>query len=394
MQVIKEIIENKEKKTIKQVEIYFNHKKANEIMKEGQEKYKRIISSKQINPVVMSKILELFSNNISISKISKLIGFSRKTIKNNLNKCKTIENKFEQQGKIYNKKIYFYKILIRYSIDVWSKNWLLNSASKSNVWTQNSEIKYQKFLDWFFSFVKTYVNLKISVNVLLYHWDKYLKENNLKNEKTLVKSTIYYWIRANKYKFSKQKFIKLSQGLYFKKKKKTVTKIYNDNSKSILEFREDTKNNNLSKAYEIDLVKGKLSDKYSILTCLNKKTRMLYAKITKPNALDVKNNLIKIINENNLQIDQLIIDNGSENVLLNKISSIKQIYRCRPYCSSDKGQIENIHRLLRYWIKKGVSIDKISQIYLNQVVNIINDYPREIYQSGKLMSAIEFSKMI
>ena len=66
----------------------------------------------------------------------------------------------------------------------------------------------------------------------------------------------------------------------------------------------------------------------------------------------------------------------------------------RPYCSSDKGQIENIHRLLRYWIKKGVSIDKISQNYLNQVVNIINDYPREIYQSGKLMSAMEFSKKI
>lgn len=394
MQVIKKIIKNKEEKTIKQVEIYFNHQKANDIMKEGQEKYKRVVSNKQISPVVMSKILELFSNNISISKIAQILGYSRKTITNNLNKCKTIENKFEQQGKIYNKKIYFYKTLIRYSIDVWSKNWLLNSASKTDVWTKNSEIKYQKFLDWFSLFIKNYVNLKISANVLLYHWYKYLDKNSIKNEKTPVKSTIYYWIRENKYKFSKQKFIKLSKGLYFKKKRKTITKIYDDNSKSILEFKKYIKNNDLSNAYEIDLVKGKISDKYSILTCLNKKTRMLYAKITKPNALDVHNNLIKIIDENNLQIDQLIIDNGSENVLLNKIPSIKQIYRCRPYCSSDKGQIENIHRLLRYWIKKGVSIDKISQNYLNQVVNIINDYPREIYQSGKLMSAMEFSKMI
>ena len=118
MQVIKKIIKNKEEKTIKQVEIYFNHQKANDIMKEGQEKYKRVVSNKQISPVVMSKILELFSNNISISKIAQILGYSRKTITNNLNKCKTIENKFEQQGKIYNKKIYFYKTLIRYSIDV------------------------------------------------------------------------------------------------------------------------------------------------------------------------------------------------------------------------------------------------------------------------------------
>ncbi|MBR4025854.1 MAG: hypothetical protein IKJ03_02750 [Mycoplasmataceae bacterium] len=47
------------------------------------------------------------SKNISISKIAQILGYSRKTITNNLNKCKTIENKFEQQGKIYNKKILF-----------------------------------------------------------------------------------------------------------------------------------------------------------------------------------------------------------------------------------------------------------------------------------------------
>ena len=31
------------------------------------------------------------------------------------------------------------------------------------------------------------------------------------------------------------------------------------------------------------------------------------------------------------------------------------------------------------------------QDYLNQIVNIINDYPQEIYQDNKLMSAIEFN---
>lgn len=154
------------------------------------------------------------------------------------------------------------------------------------------------------------------------------------------------------------------------------------------------KNKNLDNAYEIDLVKGSINDKYAILTCLNKLTRMFYSKIVEPNSIDVKNKLIEIIKENNLQIDQLIIDNGSENVLLKEIESIKQIYRCRPYCSSDKGQIENIHKLLRYWIEKGKSIDNIKQNELNEIVWKINNYPRRIYENDKLMSAMEFSKRI
>ncbi|MBR2022583.1 MAG: hypothetical protein IJ997_02725 [Mycoplasmataceae bacterium] len=34
-----------------------------------------------------------FEKNISISKIAQILGYSRKTITNNLNKCKTIEMK-------------------------------------------------------------------------------------------------------------------------------------------------------------------------------------------------------------------------------------------------------------------------------------------------------------
>ena len=162
-------------------------------------------------------------------------------------------------------------------------------------------------------------------------------------------------------------FIKLSNGLYYKNNSKPMQRIYDDNSKSILDFEKDMENKSLDNAYEIDLVKGSKGDEFSILTCINKKTRKLYSKIVKPNSIDVKNKLKSIIKENNLKVDQLIIDNGSENVLLHEIKGIKQIYRCRPYCSSDKGQIKNIHRLLRFWIKKGESIDKISQEILSKV---------------------------
>ena len=39
----------------------------------------------------MCKILKLWSQNISISEISKIIEFSRKIIKNNLDKCQSIK---------------------------------------------------------------------------------------------------------------------------------------------------------------------------------------------------------------------------------------------------------------------------------------------------------------
>lgn len=182
--------------------------------------------------------------------------------------------------------------------------------------------------------------------------------------------------------------------MYPRIKKVPNPRTYDDNSKSILEFANDMQNKSLINAYEIDLVKGKIDDQYAILTCINKATRELYAKITKPNSIDVKYNLEKIIDENQLEIKQLIIDNSSENVCLNEIESIGQIYRCQPYCSSDKGQIENVHRLLRYWIKKRTSIDLINQKTLDIVVEKINNYPRRVFDNDKLMSAMEFRNQI
>ncbi|QQH28217.1 hypothetical protein HYE02_00815 [Mycoplasmopsis bovis] len=48
----------------------------------------------------------------------------------------------------------------------------------------------------------------------------------------------------------------------------------------------------------------------------------------------------------------LTIDNGSENYKLPEIESIKEIFHCHPYSSSEKGSIENAHRLLRRYISQ------------------------------------------
>lgn len=387
----KKIEINNLKKKIYEINVIINENFANEAVIDGQRRYSRTITLKQFNPITMNWVLKLYSQNLSISRISEITSFSRKAIKMNLEKSKMIDISYVKNGIHLKKPIMFLKETTTYSIKKWVQNWLSNSSKKSLTWTRNSEKKYKHFIYWFKNF-KNPLGIKLSVDLLLYYWHKEKTKNNLNDSQTPAKSTIYYWIEHCKYGFNKQMFIKLSKGLYYKNKSKPMQRIYDDNSKSILDFEKDMKSKSLDNAYEIDLVKGSKNDEFSILTCINKRTRKLYSKIVKPNSIDVKNKLESIIKENNLKIDQLIIDNGSENVLLHKIKNIKQIYRCRPYCSSDKGQIENIHRLLRYWIKKGKSIDKISQEILNNIVEKINNYPRRVYESGKLMSANEFQK--
>lgn len=381
---------NNESKMIEETKISFNAKVAQEYMIEGQKKYHRIISSKQITPIVMSKILQLYAQKTPISKIATIVDFSCKAIRNNLVKAKITKVHYLDFAKFYGKKVRYSRIQTIYSLKHWCQNWIHNSANKSYVWTKSSLLKYQTFLRWSSSFENPF-GIKLSSDVILYFWKKYLKENNINNAKTPTKQTIYNWIAKGKYNFNKRMFLKLSRNLHNKNVIKRKRRTYDDFSKSILDFQDDMKGKDLINAYELDLVKGKRSDPFAILTCINKKTRIAYAKKVKPNACDVKTKLLEIIEENNLQIDQLIIDNGSENVLLYEIKSIKQIYRCRPYCSSDKAQIENVHRILRYWIPKGKSINSIQQRDLDEIMNKINNYPRSIYENGKLMSAIEFA---
>uniref|UniRef100_UPI000B2F8C89 IS30 family transposase n=1 Tax=Mycoplasmopsis bovis TaxID=28903 RepID=UPI000B2F8C89 len=115
---------------------------------------------------------------------------------------------------------------------------------------------------------------------------------------------------------------------------------------------------------------------YCILTLINRKSRMFYCTLSRRNAKAIKENLEKLIKDNNLVIDTLTIDNGSENYKLPEIESIKEIFHCHPYSSSEKGSIENAHRLLRRYIPKGKSIDKYVGQDLKPIADFINSHPR------------------
>ena len=67
--------------------------------------------------------------------------------------------------------------------------------------------------------------------------------------------------------------------------------------------------------------------------------------------------LIDVYHQYQLKIEGLIIDNGSENAYLHCFDELTKIYRCNPYNPTDKPRVENVNRLIRYWIPKSVSID-------------------------------------
>ena len=95
-----------------------------------------------------------------------------------------------------------------------------------------------------------------------------------------------------------------------------------------------------------------------------------------------------------MTINGLIIDNGSENALLHLFDQANAIYRCRPNCPTDKPGVENINRLIRYWIPKKTSIDRFSDQQIKTIEEKINSYPRKIFTKNKLMSSNDYQKLL
>lgn len=82
----------------------------------------------------------------------------------------------------------------------------------------------------------------------------------------------------------------------------------------------------------------------------------------------------------NYPIKSITYDNGSENMnhlIANKILHCES-YFCRPYCSADKGSIENRNKILRQFLPKKTNFDLISQDTLDNIQRSINNRPLKL----------------
>lgn len=55
-----------------------------------------------------------------------------------------------------------------------------------------------------------------------------------------------------------------------------------------------------------------------------------------------------------------------------------EVYFVHPYSSFERGENENFNKLIRQFIPKGTSIDDYDRLYVENIVDRINNLPRKI----------------
>lgn len=90
----------------------------------------------------------------------------------------------------------------------------------------------------------------------------------------------------------------------------------------------------------------------------------------------------------------ITFDNGVEFMNYEKIEKSclrkgirTKIYYAHPYCSGERGSNENNNRMIRRWIPKGTVIDNISNEFIKQIEDWLNNYPRAMfaYKSSNML---------
>jgi len=117
----------------------------------------------------------------------------------------------------------------------------------------------------------------------------------------------------------------------------------------------------------------------NLFTLRERKTRLILAiKNASRQALPTTKTLLNYMKRSQHKIIKtLTLDNDVAFSLHEEIAENLNatIYFCEPYKSYQKGGIENANRLLRTKFPKGTDIDRIEQIEIDKVVNLLNDRP-------------------
>ncbi len=161
--------------------------------------------------------------------------------------------------------------------------------------------------------------------------------------------------------------------------------------------------------WEIDIVEGKKGTSNHLPTLCERKTRIAIAyKIPNKKAKTIVK-AIRYLQEKYLlefgyNIKSIRTDNGSEfwewqefrKSIYNACKSIS-VYFCHPYCSCEKGSIENINKLIRRKFPKQTDFTNISQQQINQVIDWINNLwrPELNYKSSiELYNSLYQTKLL
>lgn len=131
--------------------------------------------------------------------------------------------------------------------------------------------------------------------------------------------------------------------------------------------------------WEMDLVIGS-EHKSAVLTLIERSQNMLLqTKLPSKKPEDVQKAVIRLLLPYKKHVFTITTDNGSEFSNHKAIAKALDctVYFADPYCSGQKGAIENANKILREFFPKGTDFRDVSQQQLNQAQYMINDRPRK-----------------
>lgn len=96
-------------------------------------------------------------------------------------------------------------------------------------------------------------------------------------------------------------------------------------------------------------------------------------------AVPLAHAVVRLLKGSGLPVRTIITDNGTEfaahEIIARELGTT--VYFAPPYCSWEKGAIENMNGLVRQYIPKRTNFREISRGYVRKIVEKLNNRPRK-----------------
>lgn len=131
--------------------------------------------------------------------------------------------------------------------------------------------------------------------------------------------------------------------------------------------------------FELDTVIGK-GHKGAVVTIVDRKSKLLLAKpVKRKTAALVSNAIIQLLKPYVKHTHTLTPDNGKAFAYHQQIAKQLKanVYFAHPYASWERGLNEHTNGLLRQYLPKQMSFDKLKEEQVNKAVSLLNNRPRK-----------------
>lgn len=310
------------------------------------------------------KLEILLKQGFSKTKIAKMLGVCRQTIYNEIKRGNVKQLRSDLTE---------YEVYLADRGQQVQEN---NSHNKGRSWKIENDYDFVKYVEHMI------VKEKYSPYALL----QKIKNDGLEYKTDICVSTLYSYIH-------KGVFLNVtSQQLPYKKKKRKMKSVRRNVSlkcpdKPSIENRpKDIYSRESYGHWEMDTVySGKNRSKSCLLVLTERMTRdELIIKLPDRKAETVCKAINRLYRNYGAKafydtFKTITCDNGVEFADYKKYPSKCPIYFCHPYASSERGSNENNNKLIRRWVKKGMSFEKYSRNDIKKIQYWMNDYPRKMF---------------